>query len=209
MTKDNVTNHISERERDNVALIWRWFKEVWNDRRIERIQELLSPDFISHYEHEEIKGINNWKVRLYETLIKAFPDLRIEIMDIVARGDHVVTRWHARGIHSGELLGVPPSGKLVEFSGMSWTKIVDNKAVENWNNWNLSFLFRQLLSEVKALRGLLPLCSFCKKIRDDKGYWEQVDVYISKYSEADITHGICPECIKKNYPKEYVSIYSE
>jgi hypothetical protein len=42
------------------------------------------------------------------------------------------------------------------------------------------------LAEVKTLRGILPLCSFCKKIRDDKGYWEQVDVYIRKYSQADI-----------------------
>ena len=56
------------------------------------------------------------------------------------------------------------------------------------------------LSEIKTLRGILPLCSFCKKVRDDKGYWEQVDVYIDKYSEADISHGICPECLKKHYP---------
>jgi hypothetical protein len=47
---------------------------------------------------------------------------------------------------------------------------------------------------------MLPLCSFCKKIRDDKGYWEQVDVYIHKYLQADISHGICPECAKEHYP---------
>jgi hypothetical protein len=56
------------------------------------------------------------------------------------------------------------------------------------------------LDEIKTLRGILPLCSFCKKIRDDEGYWEQVDVYIHKYSEADISHGICPECMKRHYP---------
>ena len=55
------------------------------------------------------------------------------------------------------------------------------------------------LSEIKTLRGILPLCSFCKKIRDDKGYWEQVDVYIHKYSGADISHSICPDCVKKYY----------
>jgi PAS domain S-box-containing protein len=58
------------------------------------------------------------------------------------------------------------------------------------------------LSEIKTLRGILPLCSFCKKIRNDKGYWEQVDVYIHKYSEADISHSICPECLEKHYPDE-------
>ncbi|MFC1824449.1 PAS domain-containing protein [Thermodesulfobacteriota bacterium] len=62
---------------------------------------------------------------------------------------------------------------------------------------------QKALAEVKTLRGILPICSFCKKIRDDKGYWEQVDVYIHKYSEADISHSICPECMKKNYPDEY------
>jgi PAS domain S-box-containing protein len=54
--------------------------------------------------------------------------------------------------------------------------------------------------EIKALRGILPLCSFCKKIRNDKGYWEQVDVYIHKHSQADISHSICPECAKEYYP---------
>ena len=58
----------------------------------------------------------------------------------------------------------------------------------------------QALLEVDTLRGILPICSFCKKIRDDKGCWEQVDVYISKHSHADISHGICPECAKKYYP---------
>ena len=55
--------------------------------------------------------------------------------------------------------------------------------------------------EIKRLRGILPLCSFCKKIRDDTGYWEGVDVYINTYSEADISHGICPECMKTHYPE--------
>ena len=55
------------------------------------------------------------------------------------------------------------------------------------------------LKEIKTLQGILPLCSFCKKIRDDKGYWEQVDVYLHKYSQADISHSVCPECLEKHY----------
>ena len=62
------------------------------------------------------------------------------------------------------------------------------------------------LAEIKTLRGILPLCSFCKKIRDDSGYWEQVDTYISRHSEADISHSICPECFMKNYPEQYDEI---
>ncbi len=63
------------------------------------------------------------------------------------------------------------------------------------------------LAEVKTLWGILPLCTFCKKIRDDKGHWEQVDVYIHKHSEADISHSVCPDCMKKYYPKEYKTMY--
>lgn len=57
------------------------------------------------------------------------------------------------------------------------------------------------LNEVKTLRGILPICASCKKIRDDQGYWNQIESYIREHSEAEFTHGICPECIQKLYPK--------
>jgi len=56
------------------------------------------------------------------------------------------------------------------------------------------------LAEVKLLRGMVPICSYCKRVRDDKGYWEQVEVYIERQSGAGVTHGICPECLKKYFP---------
>lgn len=55
-------------------------------------------------------------------------------------------------------------------------------------------------AEVKTLRGIIPICSFCKKIRDDEGFWQQVDVYVQHHSEAAFSHSICPECIKKECP---------
>lgn len=61
-------------------------------------------------------------------------------------------------------------------------------------------------AEVKALKGLLPICSSCKKIRDDKGYWKQIESYISEHSEAKFSHSICPACAEKLYPKEYERI---
>jgi AmiR/NasT family two-component response regulator len=64
----------------------------------------------------------------------------------------------------------------------------------------LNLELKKALAEIQTLRGILPICSFCKKIRDDKGYWESVDIYIQKYSQADISHGICPECAKKHFP---------
>jgi PleD family two-component response regulator len=59
---------------------------------------------------------------------------------------------------------------------------------------------QEALAKVKTLSGLLPICSSCKKIRDDKGYWNQIETYIRQRSEADFTHGICPTCAMKLYP---------
>ena len=57
------------------------------------------------------------------------------------------------------------------------------------------------LSEIQTLRGILPICANCKKIRDDKGYWNQIEAYISDHSEAQFSHGICPDCAKELYPE--------
>lgn len=59
---------------------------------------------------------------------------------------------------------------------------------------------QEALSQVKLLRGFIPICSSCKKIRDDRGYWQQVEKYISEHSEAQFSHGICPDCMRKLYP---------
>jgi len=61
----------------------------------------------------------------------------------------------------------------------------------------------EALSEVKKLSGMLPICASCKKIRDDKGYWNQIESYIGDHSEAEFSHGICPDCAKKLYPEFY------
>ncbi len=57
------------------------------------------------------------------------------------------------------------------------------------------------LENIKRLSGLLPICSSCKKIRDDKGYWNQIERYIAEHSEVQFSHGICPECVRKLYPQ--------
>jgi len=61
----------------------------------------------------------------------------------------------------------------------------------------------EALQNVKTLTGFLPICANCKKIRDDEGYWQQIEEYIMDHSEADFTHGICNECVEKLYPEHY------
>jgi hypothetical protein len=55
---------------------------------------------------------------------------------------------------------------------------------------------KSALAEIKTLKGIIPICASCKKIRDDRGYWNQIESYIHEHSEADFSHGICPECEK-------------
>ena len=62
---------------------------------------------------------------------------------------------------------------------------------------------KRSLAKVRRLSGLLPICASCKKIRDDKGYWNQIEAYIRDHSEAEFSHGICPECTRKLYPQYY------
>ena len=68
---------------------------------------------------------------------------------------------------------------------------------------NLIVDLKDALSEVKTLSGLLPICASCKKIRDDHGYWNQIESYIRDHSEVEFSHSICPECAKKLYPEIY------
>lgn len=76
-------------------------------------------------------------------------------------------------------------------------------AVALFVSWARSLVLRErelvhdlsgLLADVRELEGLLPMCAWCKKVRDDRGYWQQIETYISAHTKADWTHGICPEC---------------
>lgn len=56
-------------------------------------------------------------------------------------------------------------------------------------------------NRIETLRGIVPICSFCKQIRDDKGYWNRVEAYVAKYTEAQFSHSICPDCVREHYPE--------
>ena len=60
---------------------------------------------------------------------------------------------------------------------------------------------QKALDDIKTLRGILPICMHCKKIRDDKGYWKAVEVYVGAHTEAQFSHSICPACTKEYYPE--------
>ncbi len=82
------------------------------------------------------------------------------------------------------------------------------KALARYQN-DLESLVQEALAEVKTLSGLLPICASCKKIRDDQGYWQQIERYVTVHSEAEFSHGVCPPCAKKLYPDEYRSLFPD
>ena len=110
-----------------------------------------------------------------------------------------------RGIKkNGKIIHVEIFGSTIQLTGKpavagSILDITARKQVEEEREELIETLQRAL-SEVKTLQGFLPICSNCKKIRDDQGYWNQVEKYIGERSNARFSHGICPECAKKLYP---------
>ncbi len=62
---------------------------------------------------------------------------------------------------------------------------------------------KEAMEHIRTLQGLLPVCSLCKKVRDDKGYWNQIETYLSEHADIRVTHGLCPDCAQKLYPEYY------
>jgi hypothetical protein len=92
------------------------------------------------------------------------------------------------------------TAELTEINERLTREIAERKRAEDEKE-DLIRELKETLSKVKTLSGLLPICSSCKKIRDDKGYWNQLEAYIRDRSEAEFTHSICPECKKRLYPE--------
>ncbi len=89
-----------------------------------------------------------------------------------------------------------------------YTDTSDKKrAEEEWER--IIHKLQDALNRVKTLSGLIPICAGCKKIRDDQEYWSDVELYISKHSEAEFSHGLCNECMEKLYPEQYKRLKEE
>ena len=88
-------------------------------------------------------------------------------------------------------------GERIGFRGVT-RDVTQRKRLEEEREQLIKEL-QEALAKVKTLSGFLPICASCKKIRDDKGYWNQIETYIRDHSEAEFSHGLCPDCMKKLY----------
>ncbi len=119
---------------------------------------------------------------------------RGEKADIIAGLDAGANDYLSKPFDSGELRArVQVGQRMVEMQAALAAKVEE---------------LQKAFDQIKTLRGIVPICASCKKIRDDQGFWNKVEVYISEHTEAEFSHGMCPECMAKMYP-EYVALSKE
>ncbi|MBD0324944.1 MAG: ester cyclase [Pyrinomonadaceae bacterium] len=131
---------------ENVALVYRWFEEVWNKGRAEAIDEMFAANGIAHGLGEtgvDVEGPAGFKP-FFEKLRGAFPKFQVTIEDTIAADDKVAARWTVRVTHEGDQLGIPATGRQATVSGMSIVRISDGQIVEAWNNWDILGLMEQI-----------------------------------------------------------------
>lgn len=131
---------------ENVQLIRRWFQEVWNEGRVETVHDLLAPDAVAKGQRgaeSEIRGPEEFAEFVHE-IRGSFPDIKVQIEDILAADDKVAVRWSATMTHNGDTLGVPATGTSVRSRGISIARIVNGKIVEGWDNWDQLGMLEQI-----------------------------------------------------------------
>ena len=130
------------------TVLRRWFAEVWNERRLDRVEELWAPDGIARGLAEggadDVHGAAEFR-RFIEGMLTEFDDFRIDVEDVITDGDRVAVRWVARGTYRGALLapGAAP-GQPVRMTGMTMARVQNGQIVEGWNNWDIMGMMRQL-----------------------------------------------------------------
>jgi steroid delta-isomerase-like uncharacterized protein len=108
---------------------------VWNQRRFETIDELMTPESVGHTESGDLHGPDDFR-RFQSEILSAFPDFHLSIESMVADGDDVVIRWQASGKHDGDWLGAKASYQQITFPGITWHRFKAGKLIEGWNFWN-------------------------------------------------------------------------
>ncbi|MBN2601760.1 MAG: PAS domain S-box protein [Candidatus Marinimicrobia bacterium] len=204
-TDNNPTNNVSELENNNAR-----FQDLFDN--VSDIIQCIAPDGTFLYANRA------W----YTTLGYSEEELvSMNIFDII----HPDCSDHCIGLFTEVMQGQDIGRFETDFIAKDGRKITVEGSVncrfENGKPVNTRAIFRDIterkkleaekdaliqqlqasLEKVKLLNGLIPICASCKKVRDDKGYWNDVELYVRKHSDAEFSHGICPDCIAKLYPE--------
>jgi steroid delta-isomerase-like uncharacterized protein len=126
------------------TIVHRWMEEVWNKGRVDAIDEMLAGDVVIHgLGGGDVHGPEGYRP-FFERMRSAFSDVRVVVDDAVAQGDTVAARCTVSGTHTGDGLGVPATGRPVEFTGMTMVRVKDGKIVEGWNNFDFAGMLQQI-----------------------------------------------------------------
>jgi predicted ester cyclase len=120
------------------------FEEPWKGN-MDVIDEYIAPEYVAHdpSEPEPVRGPLGFRGQV-EKYLSAFPDTRFTIDDQFADGEHVATRWTARGTHQGEIAGISPTGKEVTVTGLTFSRFEGGKVIEDWITWDTLGMLVQL-----------------------------------------------------------------
>jgi predicted ester cyclase len=118
---------------ENKALAKRFYEEVFNKKNLNAIDELCDPNFVDHSAMPgQAPGRQGLK-DIFSMYLKAFPDMRVNLGELIAERDLVAARFSGEGTHRGELFGTPPTGKRMKFNGIDFIRFKNSKAVEVWH----------------------------------------------------------------------------
>ena len=137
---------------ENIVLMRRWFKEVWNEGRVQTIYDLMAENGIGVGQDQpgvEIHGPGDFAA-LFDRLHGAFPDIKITVEDTFGADDRVVVRWSAKMTHTGDHLGIPATHKPVHITGITIARIEKGKIVQGWDNWDQLALMQQLATDAST-----------------------------------------------------------
>jgi len=133
------------------TLARRWFEEIWNQRRDATIDELMAPNAVGYMEGApEIRGRAAFR-EVRDTLVGAFPDLRVFVDDIVADESRAVVRWRLTASHRGDHLGFAATNRPVSIRGLTWLTFRDGQIVEGCDAWNQGALIQSLVQPSQAV----------------------------------------------------------
>lgn len=207
LSEGNLTRKLSDENRnDALSIVYDAINSSVGGMIItdkEGLIRFANGAFCKMFDYEPDAILNKNAVDLFSTReVRTFSDV-IAIIDI-SKND---TEEFIVKISDGSKLIVEVSASNVTDASnqlvgrmASFVNITKRKEIET-DRENLITKLQEALDHIKVLKGILPICANCKKIRKDDGYWQQIEGYIKEHSDADFSHSVCPDCLRELYPE--------
>ena len=129
----------------NKSIVYRWVEGGWNGGYLALVDELYTIDYMIHDPSTpNFPGGHAAFKQFVSNLQAGYPDIHVTIEDMMAEGDKVVWRWHITGTHTGELMGIPPTGRPISITGIVISRFANGKWAEDYVNWDTLGMLQQI-----------------------------------------------------------------